>query len=121
MSTRTGTLADGARLTEHAAVRAAPAALESSVRVNACAENDEVVWLMVYGWQGVQPGTLSWMFPSVRAALAATETMKNAVCWAIVRWSGLTAEHEAQAPLAPPQASLEELRTRGAVLIEQTG
>src|SRR5262249_44890940 len=42
------------------------------------------VSLIVYGWHNVQPGPLSWVFPSVRAALAAAKAMRNAVRWAIV-------------------------------------
>ena len=44
----------------------------------------EHVTLVVYGWQNVEPGTLSWVFPSVGAAVAAARAMKNAVRWAIV-------------------------------------
>lgn len=48
------------------------------------------VTLVVYGWRSVQPGTLSWVFPSLRAALAAVRAMrKNAVQWAIVAGRGL--------------------------------
>lgn len=43
------------------------------------------VTLVVYGWHNVQPGTLSWVFPSVTAAVSAARAMTNAVRWAIVR------------------------------------
>lgn len=43
------------------------------------------VTLIVYAWHNVQPGVLSWIFPTVRAALSAAYAMRNAVHWAIVR------------------------------------
>jgi len=43
------------------------------------------VTLVVYGWHNVEPGTLSWVFPNVRTAIGAANTMKNAVQWAIVK------------------------------------
>jgi hypothetical protein len=43
------------------------------------------VTLIVYSWENVQPGTLSWLFPTFRAAVSAAYAMKNAVKWAIVR------------------------------------
>ena len=67
---------------------------------------DTTVTLHVYGWHNVQPGPLSWTFPTLRAALDAVRTMKNAVQWSIVAGSDL---------------SIEEARTAGAVLIEQLG
>jgi len=70
-------------------------------------ERDERVRLVVWGWHSVQPGTLSWIFPSARAALAAAHTMKNAVRWAILRG------HE--------MLDLETARARGVVLVEQAG
>jgi hypothetical protein len=63
------------------------------------------VTLFVFGWHVVEPGTLSWAFPSLRAALGAVRTMKNAAQWCIVsgaEWS-----------------SMEAARAEGAVLIEQ--
>ena len=47
------------------------------------------VTLIVYGWQNVEPGTLSWVFPSVGAAVAATTSRMLAKSSA--RW--LRAEH----------------------------
>ena len=72
----------------------------------------EQVTLVVYGWKSVEPGTLSWVFPSVGAAVAAARAMKNAVRWAIV-----AGRREA----ATEDEGLEEARAHGAVLIEQAG
>ncbi len=63
------------------------------------------VTLIVYGWHNVEPGTLSWVFPSYEAAVSAARAMRNAVRWAIVagkRWS-----------------TVDEARAHGAVLAEQ--
>jgi hypothetical protein len=78
-----------------------------AVHSRAAMDKDERVHLVVWGWHSVQPGTLSWTFPSARAALAAAHTMKNAVRWAIVRG------HEI--------LDLETARATGAVLVEQAG
>ncbi len=67
----------------------------------------EAVTLFVFGWHNVEPGPLSWAFPSLRAALAAVRTMKNAAQWCIVRG----AEH----------ASIEAARANGAGLVEELG
>ena len=77
----------------------------------------EQVTLVVYGWRNVEPGTLSWVFPSVGAAVAAARAMKNAVRWAIVAGRRET-ETESEAEL---DASLEDARAHGAVLIEEAG
>ncbi len=50
------------------------------------------VTLVVYGWHNVQPGTLSWVFPSFQAALGAAGAMRNAVKWSI--FSGRDASGE---------------------------
>jgi hypothetical protein len=42
------------------------------------------VTLVVYGWQNVQPGTLSWVFPSFDAAMRAAGARTNATQWAIM-------------------------------------
>lgn len=42
------------------------------------------VTLVVYGWENVQPGTLAWVFPSLKSAIAAARAMRNAVRWIIV-------------------------------------
>jgi hypothetical protein len=65
------------------------------------------VTLFVFGWHHVEPGPLSWVFPSLRAALDAVRTMRNAAQWCIV--SGDTWD------------SLDIARAAGAVLIEQLG
>jgi hypothetical protein len=47
---------------------------------------DEVVTLVVESWSGgVQPGRLSWVFPSLAAALEAASALRNAATWRIVR------------------------------------
>jgi hypothetical protein len=77
----------------------------------------ENVTLVVYGWQNVEPGTLSWVFPSVGAAVAAARAMKNAVKWAIVAGRReAVAEDDAAA-----KEALDEMRAHGAVLIEEAG
>ena len=63
------------------------------------------VTLFVYAWHSVEPGPLSWCFPSLRSALDAVQRMKNAIGWSIV--SGK--EH----------ATIDDARAAGAVLIEQ--
>lgn len=61
------------------------------------------VTLCVFGWQNVQPGPLSWVFPSVGAAVVAAQAMRNAIDWIVV-----------DGPHAPSE--LEWLRRRGTVL-----
>ena len=68
------------------------------------------VTLIVYGWTSVEPGTLSWVFPTLRAALAAAGAMKNAVRWAI-----LSGQHEPE-PEAP--FDVTAARATGHVLVE---
>lgn len=73
-----------------------------------CANNSNTsreVTLFVHRWHNVEPGLLSWTFPSLRAALDAVQRMKNAIGWCIV--SG------AKWP------DLESARAHGAVLVEQ--
>ena len=80
----------------------------------------EQVTLVVYGWQNVEPGTLSWVFPSVGAAVAAARAMKNAVRWAIV--AGRRENDADQVDDGEAQNdALDEARANGAVLIEQAG
>jgi hypothetical protein len=76
----------------------------------------EHVTLVVYGWKNVEPGTLSWVFPSVGAAVAAARAMRNAVKWAIVagRREVETEDDEGHDPL-------DDARAHGAVLIEEAG
>jgi hypothetical protein len=87
----------------------------------------EQVTLVVYGWKNVEPGTLSWVFPSVSAAVGAARAMTNAVRWAIVAGkretsTGATGDgaDEARAQ-SDAKRALDEARARGAVLIEQAG
>jgi hypothetical protein len=68
------------------------------------------VTLIVYGWTSVEPGTLSWVFPTLRAALAAASAMKNAVRWAILSGSH-AAESESPFDVTTARAS-------GHVLVE---
>ncbi len=68
---------------------------------------DPRVTLYVYGWHNVEPGPLSWAFPSLRAALDAVRTMRNAVQWCIVSGNGWS--------------SVDHARAEGAVLVEQLG
>jgi len=64
---------------------------------------DEVT-LLVYGWHNVDPGPLSWVFPSLTAALNAARAMTNAVKWVVVRGKEL--------------ADLADARESGSVLAE---
>ncbi len=47
-------------------------------------DSDVEVTLVVYGWHNVQPGTLSWVFPSFDAAMKAASALRNATQWAIL-------------------------------------
>ena len=76
----------------------------SEALAKAAAAAAEGVTLFVYGWDNVQPGPLSWAFPSLRAALLAVRTMRNAVEWCIVRGR---------------EPSIDAARAKGAILIEQ--
>lgn len=86
-----------------------PADLEAAARLDAAAvaAAAQGVTLFVYGWHQVQPGPLSWVFPSVRAALDAVRTMRNAVEWCICSGEAW--------------ADVDSARASGAVLIEQLG
>jgi len=63
------------------------------------------VTLFVHGWHQVEPGLLSWTFPSLRAALDAVQRMKNAIGWCVVSGTDWT--------------DLDAARASGAVLVEQ--
>lgn len=63
------------------------------------------VTLFVHGWHNVEPGLLSWTFPSLRAALDAVQRMKNAIGWCVVSGTGWT--------------DLDTARANGAILVEQ--
>ena len=79
-----------------------------SVSALADAEAIEEVTLIVYGWENVQPGTLSWTFPSLRSALDAVRAMRNAVQWAVLLGD--------QRPSA--MDDVEAAREQGLVLVE---
>ena len=79
--------------------------LDAEAAAAAAAIAAQGVTLFVYGWESVEPGPLSWAFPSLRAALDAVRTMRNAVEWAVVSGS--------------EWASIEAARAEGAVLVEQ--
>lgn len=49
------------------------------------AKTSGAVTLVIYGWSESQPGTLAWVFPSVRAALRAVRAMRNALRWVILK------------------------------------
>jgi hypothetical protein len=70
----------------------------------------EQVTLIVYGWKNVEPGTLSWVFPSVGSAITAAHAMTNAVHWAIVTDSPLSRD---------PTADARTAAAYGAVVFEQ--
>lgn len=76
-----------------------------SAETLAAASSTEGVTLFVYGWENVQPGPLSWGFPSLRAALGAVRAMRNAIRWAIVTGR---------------ENSIDSARARGLILIEQS-
>ncbi len=69
----------------------------------------EEVTLIVYGWENVQPGTLSWVFPSLRSALAAVRAMRNAVRWAVL--DGIVSHDESA-------RDVDSARENGLVLVE---
>jgi hypothetical protein len=80
------------------------------------------VTLVVYGWKSVEPGTLSWVFPSVTAAVAAARAMKNAVRWAIVAGGRQNdTGDDGEVASAKQDVALDEARANGSVLIEQAG
>ena len=68
-------------------------------------ESDPSVTLFVTGWHNVEPGPLSWPFPSMRAALDAVRKMKNAIEWSIA--------------LGTDYTTIEEARASGLIVIEQ--
>jgi hypothetical protein len=68
----------------------------------------DAVTLVVYGWIDSQPGTLAWVFPSVRAALRAVRALRNAVGWIVVE--GRRA--------FDADVDVETLRHAGRVLVE---
>jgi hypothetical protein len=85
-----------------------PPLFDDMIDIEAPARAAREVSLIVYGWHNVEPGPLSWVFPSVRAALSAAKAMRNAVRWAIV-----AGRHQATA--------LDEARATGRVILEHAG
>lgn len=77
---------------------------EERPSVSALADSVEEVTLIVYGWENVQPGTLSWTFPSLRSALDAVRAMRNAVRWAVL--------------LGEQSDDVDTAREQGRVLVE---
>ena len=71
--------------------------------------DNHAVTLVVYGWREIEPGTLAWVFPSVRAALRAVRAMRNAIAWLVVE--GKRAFEG--------ELDVVALRRAGAVLVEQ--
>jgi hypothetical protein len=68
------------------------------------------VTLVIYGWHDSQPGTLAWVFPSLRAALRAVHAMRNAIGWVVVK--GRRA--------FDGDVDIAALRRAGRVLVEHT-
>jgi hypothetical protein len=113
-----GGTGSGVYIVDRDGVPAAPPATKARSAMNPLFEH---VTLVVYGWKSVEPGTLSWVFPSVGAAVAAARAMTNAVRWAIVagkRDDGASDESPASKDM---NEALDEARAQGAVLIEQAG
>jgi hypothetical protein len=79
-----------------------PSADEAAAAAAAAAAS---VTLFIYGWENVEPGPLSWVFPSLRAALEAVRTLRNANGWSICAGSNWD--------------DIEDAREKGAVLVEQ--
>jgi hypothetical protein len=67
------------------------------------------VTLVIYGWHESQPGTLAWVFPSLRAALRAVHAMRNAIGWLILKGRRVF----------EGEVDVEALRRGGAVLAER--
>ena len=68
----------------------------------------DAVTLIIYGWRESQPGTLAWVFPSLRAALRGVRAMRNAIAWCVVK--GRRAVES--------ELDVEALRRGGVVLVE---
>ncbi len=71
------------------------------------AEGAGRVTLCIFGWQNVQPGTLSWVFPSLDAAIRAAEAMRNATDWLVLEG-------------AIPASEIEWARRRGTILVKHS-
>lgn len=70
-------------------------------------EKPAPVTLFVFGWHNVEPGPLSWPFPSLKTAVDAVRTMRNAAQWCIVSGNDWP--------------SMDAARASGAVLVEELG
>jgi hypothetical protein len=68
----------------------------------------DAVTLIIYGWRESQPGTLAWVFPSLRSALRGVRAMRNAIAWCVVKGRRTYEE----------DFDVDALRRGGAVLIE---
>jgi hypothetical protein len=71
------------------------------------------VTLIVYSWKSVEPGIMSWVFPSFAAAVHAAQAMTNAISWAIV------AGHPFHSRMRT-EVDLERVRAKGQVLLEES-
>jgi hypothetical protein len=118
-----GGVGSGVYVVEPERTRSEPQPSQTSKARKAMNPLFEQVTLVVYGWKNVEPGTLSWVFPSVSAAVAAARAMTNAVKWAIVAGKREAAGSDGadEARTADAKRALDEARARGAVLIEQAG
>ncbi|MEI7894067.1 MAG: hypothetical protein WCI05_13315 [Myxococcales bacterium] len=81
----------------------------SDVKISDIQPFFDKVTLIVYGWRGNEPGTLSWVFPSLGAAMAAVRALRNAARWLIV----------AGTPSPRDGVNVEEIRRTGVVLLER--
>jgi hypothetical protein len=66
------------------------------------------VTLVIYGWSESQPGTLAWVFPSLRSALRAVRAMRNALQWVILKGR----------QVFEGEVDIDALRQSGRILIE---
>jgi hypothetical protein len=66
------------------------------------------VTLVIYGWSESQPGTLAWVFPSLRAALRAVRAMRNAIRWIILKGQ----------QVFEGEVDIDALRQSGRILLE---
>jgi hypothetical protein len=66
------------------------------------------VTLVIYGWEDNEPGTLSWVFPSVEAAVRAARALRNAVRWLVVAGARAAGKRD-----------VDEIRRSERVLVER--
>ena len=67
------------------------------------------VTLVIYGWRDSEPGTLAWVFPSLRAAMSAVRACATPSRWLIVE--GVSA--------LEGEVDVDALRRAGRVLVER--